>query len=53
MDKLDGMSMNISSEKTLSREQFFAYLEEVREKIMDYIDSLTDDQLYEIPIGCI
>lgn len=45
-------SLDIPSEKTLSREQLSVYLETVKNKIMAYVDSLTDDKLYEIPIGC-
>lgn len=45
-------SLDISSEKVLSREQLCSYLEAVREKILNYIDSLTDEMLYEIPKGC-
>lgn len=45
-------SLDIPSEKVLSREQLSAYLESVRDKIMAYVDSLTDERLYEVPAGC-
>lgn len=45
-------SLNFASEKVLSRENLFVYLAEVRRKIMSYIDSLTDELLYEVPEGC-
>ena len=45
-------SLDIPSEKTLSREVLSAYLEDVRDKIMAYLDTLTDEKLYEIPEGC-
>jgi hypothetical protein len=44
--------MNIASEKTLSREELLQYLENIRIKIMDYLNSLDDEMLYEIPAGC-
>ena len=43
-------SLDIMTEKVLSREDLLKYLECVREKIMRYIDSLTDEMLYEIPL---
>lgn len=46
-------SLDIPSETTLSREQLSDYLERVKEKILNYIDSLTDERLYEIPNGCV
>lgn len=45
-------SLDIPSEKTLSREQLASYLEAVKSKILVYVDSLTDERLYEIPSGC-
>ena len=45
-------SLDFSSEKVLSREQLTSYLETVKEKILGYIDTLTDERLYEIPKGC-
>lgn len=45
-------SLDIPSEKVLSRDELAAYLESVRSKIMAYVDSLTDEQLYEVPNGC-
>ena len=50
---VDGLnSLNESSEKVLSREELLQYLEKVRIKIMRYIDSLTDEMLCEVPLGC-
>lgn len=45
-------SLDIPSEKTLTRDQLTTYLEAVKDKIMAYVDSLTDEQLYEVPNGC-
>lgn len=45
-------SLDIVSEKVLSREDLLQYLESIRIKIMKYIDSLTDDMLYEVPLDC-
>ena len=45
-------SLDIKSEKVLSREELTRYLEQVRVKILAYVDSLTDDRLYEIPPDC-
>ena len=45
-------SLDFPSEKVLSREQLTSYLETVKEKILGYIDTLTDERLYEIPKGC-
>lgn len=45
-------SLDIPSEKCLSREDLLAYLEKIKEKIMSYLDGLTDDMLYDIPEGC-
>ena len=45
-------SLNEISEKVLSREDLQQYLERIRIKIMQYLDSLTDDMLYEVPQGC-
>jgi len=50
---VDGLnSLDEMSKKVLSRDDLSRYLEQVRNKIMQYIDSLTDDMLYEIPTGC-
>lgn len=46
-------SLDVPSDKTLTREQLSAYLDYVKDKIMSYIDSLSDDQLYEVPHGCV
>lgn len=45
-------SLNEQSEKTLSREELLRYLDTVRIKIMNYLDSLNDERLYEVPKGC-
>lgn len=45
-------SLDIRSEKKLSREEQLQYLESVRIKIMNYLDKLTDKMLYDIPSGC-
>ena len=50
---VDGLnSLNEFSEKTLSRAELLDYLGSIKIKITDYIDSLTDDMLSEIPNGC-
>ena len=36
----------------LSDEDLLAYLDAVEKKTLDYLDSLTDEQLYECPPGC-
>ena len=36
----------------LSDEQLLAYLDSVEKKTLDYLDSLSDDMLYECPEGC-
>lgn len=45
-------SLDIQSEKVLTGEKLSQYLEAVRVKILAYLDSLTDDMLYEIPLDC-
>lgn len=45
-------SLDVPSEKILSRETLSAYLQQVRDKIMSYLNTLTDEALYEIPKGC-
>ena len=45
-------SLDIKSEKVLSREDLLQYLEKIHIKILAYLDSLTDDMLYEIPPDC-
>ncbi len=45
-------SLDLPSEKTLSREELLQYLADVKAKILAYLDSLTDERLYEIPAGC-
>ncbi len=46
-------SLDIASEKTLSREELMKYLHDVKRKIMTYLDSLDDAMLYDIPPGCV
>ena len=45
-------SLDIMTEKVLSREDLLKYLECVREKIMNYVNSLTDEMLYDVPLDC-
>jgi len=45
-------SLDISCEKSLSREELLQYLECVQTKIIDYLNTLTDEMLYDIPTGC-
>jgi hypothetical protein len=50
---VDGLnSLNEEIETTLSREELSQYLNDVRTKIMTYIDTLTDEALSEVPPGC-
>ena len=43
---------DIPSEKALSRGLLSDYLETVRTKIICYLETMTDEKLYEIPKGC-
>ena len=45
-------SLDNDCDKTLSREELLQYLDTVNTKIMSYLDTLTDEMLYEIPSGC-
>ena len=45
-------SLDIPSEKTLSRAELGDYLDSIKTKILAYIDTLTDEQLCEIPPDC-
>jgi hypothetical protein len=45
-------SLNEMCDKVLSREDLLQYLETIRIKIMQYLDSLTDDMLCDVPQGC-
>jgi hypothetical protein len=45
-------SLDIKSDKALSREVLLRYLEKVRLKLFAYLDSLSDDMLYEVPPDC-
>lgn len=44
-------SLDYMGEKVLSRELLLTYLEEVKSKIMSYLDNLNDEDLYELPEG--
>ena len=46
-------SLDIWSERTLSREELIAYYLQIRQKIQQYVSELTDDMLYEKPEGCV
>lgn len=46
-------SLDIMSEKVLTREDLLCYFEQVKSKITAYLDSLNDGDLYEIPEGYI
>lgn len=45
-------SLDIISEKVLSREELLQYLGSIKVKIINYLDKLTDEMLYDIPLGC-
>ncbi|MBQ2774294.1 MAG: hypothetical protein IJF40_00185 [Clostridia bacterium] len=45
-------SLDEESEKTLSKEELLQYLENIKTKIGDYLDTLSDDMLYVVPTGC-
>ena len=45
-------SLDIQSERILSREELLQYLENIRIKILTYLESLTDDMLQEVPTDC-
>ena len=45
-------SLDIASEKVLSREDLTQYLERVKIKTMEYLDSLSDEMLCEKPLDC-
>lgn len=45
-------SLDIESEKSLTKEELLQYLGSIRSKILDYLDTLTDDMLYDVPPGC-
>lgn len=42
-------SLDVMSEKVLTREDLLCYFEQVKVKIMAYLDTLCDADLYEIP----
>ena len=45
-------SLDIMTEKVLSRKDLLQYLEDIQVKILEYINSLSDEMLYEIPLDC-
>ena len=45
-------SLDIPSETTLTREELLRYLDTIRAKTLAYLDTLTDDMLYDIPTDC-
>lgn len=45
-------SLDVESDTSLSRDDLFQYLDSVKAKIMNYLDTLTDEMLYDIPVGC-
>ena len=45
-------SLDIMTERILSREELLKYLGQVREKTMNYVNSLTDEMLCALPLGC-
>ncbi|MDD4796765.1 MAG: hypothetical protein PHO66_03240 [Eubacteriales bacterium] len=45
-------SLDVKSERTLSREELLEYLCSIRDKVTQYVQSLTDDMLYDVPPGC-
>ena len=45
-------SLDIMSKKVLSRKDLLQYLEDIQVKIFEYLNSLTDEMLYEIPLDC-
>lgn len=44
-------SLDYMGEKVLTREQLLSYFEEVKDKILNYLDSLDDEDLYTVPEG--
>jgi len=48
----DMNSLDVMTDKVLSREDLSQYLAAVRAKVMGYVDSLTDDMLYQAPPDC-
>ena len=45
-------SLNIMTEKVLTRGDLTRYLKGVKIKVMNYLDGLTDEMLYEMPQNC-
>lgn len=45
-------SLDIESDKALSRDDLLQYLDSIKTKIMAYLNTLTDDMLYDVPSGC-
>lgn len=46
-------SLDVMSEKVLAQEDLLRYFEQVKAKIMAYLDTLCDADLYELPEGYI
>ena len=44
-------SLDYMGEKVLSREELLEYFEQIKSKIMDYLNGLNDENLYEKPEG--
>ena len=45
-------SLDIQSEKILTRDELSNYFESIKNKINQYLDTLSDEMLYEKPNGC-
>lgn len=45
-------SLDVASIEMLSKEQLQEYLQSIKAKITDYLNSLDDEMLYEVPNGC-
>lgn len=45
-------SLDNKCDKSLSRDELLQYLDSVKTKIMNYLDTLTDEMLYDVPSGC-
>lgn len=50
-DKLNSLDY-IDDEIVLTREQLIEYFKSIQVKILDYLDGLNDEDLYEIPKDC-
>lgn len=45
-------SLDYMGSKKLSRDELLSYFENIKLKILDYLDNLTDEDLYTKPNGC-